>query len=73
MEHHKTNFFLIYINLEQLYNERKIIVAKSDIIQACMETQGKGNTRQRKRDSNPIDVNDERSFPKRSKKHSGKK
>ena len=68
MEHHKTNFFLIYINLEQLYNERKIIVAKPDIIQALH-----GNTRRRKRVSNPIDVNDERSFPKQSKKHSGEK
>lgn len=50
-------------NLEQyMYNERKIIVAESDMIQ-CMH----GNTRGRKRENRAIDVEDLRTLPKRSK------
>lgn len=50
--------------LEQYgYNERKIILAKSDMI-----TSVRGNTRGRVRDNEKIDINDTRQLPKRPKK-----
>ena len=45
------------------HNERKIILAKSEIL-----TVMQGNTRKRYRDEAKIDVNDERELPKRKKK-----
>lgn len=47
--------------LEQyMYNERKILVSKSDMII-------KGNTRGKRRTNVDLDVNDERELPKRKK------
>ena len=46
-----------------MYNERKIIVAKSDMI-----TSMHGNTRGRIREKPNIDINDEQTLPKRPKK-----
>jgi len=49
-------------SLEQyMYNERKILVSKSDMII-------KGNTRGRKNRTVEIDITDDREMPKRSKK-----
>ena len=45
------------------HNERKIILAKSEML-----TVMQGNTRKRYRDEAKIDVNDEKEFPKRKKK-----
>lgn len=51
-------------SLEQfMFNERKIIVTKSDMI-----TSVRGNTRGRKREEQKIDINNTTSLPKRSKK-----
>ena len=48
-------------NLEAYgYNERKILVAKSDMIRIMH-----GNTRGRLRDEHEIDIHDERQLPKR--------
>ena len=50
--------------LEQyVFTNRKIIVAKSDLIQVI-----KGNTRGRVRENIQVDIHDERKLPKRSKK-----
>lgn len=47
--------------LEQyMYNERKILVSKSDMII-------KGNTRGKRRTNADVDVNDDRVLPKRNK------
>lgn len=51
---------------EYMYNERKIIVAKSDMIRSI-----RGNTRRRPRELDVIDVNDDRPLPKRSKIDNG--
>jgi hypothetical protein len=53
-------------SLEQhMYNERKIIVAKSDMI-----TSMRGNTRGRLREKTDIDIHDESTLPKRKKRKS---
>ena len=51
--------------LQYMYNERKIIVSKSDMII-------KGNTRGRKRDAVVIDTTDQKELPKRSKQRKDK-
>ena len=51
--------------LQYMYNERKIIVSKSDMII-------KGNTRGRKRDAVVIDTTDQKELPKRSKQQKDK-
>lgn len=51
--------------LQYMYNERKIIVSKSDMII-------KGNTRGRKRDANVIDTSDKTDLPKRKKEKKDK-